>query len=49
MRRIGDLGDGFLEGLLVALRWLAVATYLAYELERGSADVVLTGELVMVT
>ena len=46
--RLGDVGDGLLEGLLVALGRYSVAADLAHELERGGADLGVVGGMVKV-
>src|SRR5512141_517219 len=48
-RGVGDLVHGALEGFLVALRRHAVAADFAHELERGGADLVVCGELVVIS
>jgi hypothetical protein len=49
LRGVRDLVDGAVERLLVALRWLSVAADLADELERCGADLLVAGDLIVVT
>jgi len=46
---MGDLLDGPVEGLFIALGRRPIATDLAHELERGGADLLVCCYLVMVT
>jgi hypothetical protein len=49
LRGVRDLVDGAVERLLVALRGLSVAADLADELERSGADLLVAGDLIVVT
>jgi hypothetical protein len=49
LRGVRDLVDGAVERLLVALRGLSVAADLADELERSGADLLIAGDLIVVT
>ncbi len=49
LRGVRDLVDGAVERFLVALRRLSVAADLADELERSGADLLVAGDLIVVT
>ena len=49
MRRLGDLQNGLVEGLLVLLRRLPIAADLANELEGRGANLVVAEDRIMVT